>query len=132
MYIIVADDAFALHTNVMKPYPERNLTWDKRICNYRLSRARRTSENAFGILANRFRILLNLIALAVEKVEIITYACILLHNFLLSKKMQSYIFSEYRTENSEIRESGLRSVCQQGGNHSSIAAAEIRDMFTTF
>ncbi|XP_011858851.1 PREDICTED: uncharacterized protein LOC105556374 [Vollenhovia emeryi] len=134
-YVIVGDDAFALHINLMKPYPERNLTRENRIFNYRLSRARRTAENAFGILANKFRVLLNPIPLAVEKVEIITYACVLLHNFLLNKKVQNFIPSAYRTENSrylETPESGLRSVGQQGGNHSSVAAGEIRDMFSTY
>lgn len=71
-------------------------------------------------------------ALAVEKVEIVTYACVLLHNFLLSKKMQCYIPSKYRNENSETLESGLCSVRQQGGNRSSITAGEIRDTFTTY
>ncbi|XP_018360612.1 PREDICTED: uncharacterized protein LOC108759604 [Trachymyrmex cornetzi] len=104
-YVIVGDDAFSLHTNLMKPYPDRGLTENRRIFNYRLSRARRTVENAFGILANRFRVLLNHIPLSVEKVEIITYACVLLHNFLLSKNVQRYIPSEYRSENLEIPES---------------------------
>jgi len=131
-YVIVGDDAFSLHTNLMKPYPDRGLTENRRIFNYRLSRARRTVENAFGILANRFRVLLNPIPLSVEKVEIITYACVLLHNFLLSKNVQCYIPSEYRSEYLEIRESGLRSVNQQGGNRSSVAAGEIRDMFTEY
>ncbi len=54
-YMVIADDAFPLKTNLQKPYPHRNLSQEKRIYNYRLSRARRVSENAFGILANRFR-----------------------------------------------------------------------------
>lgn len=105
----------------------------KRIFNYRLSRARRVSEkNAFAILANRLRVVLNSRVLAIEKVKTITYACILLHNFLLNKKVRSYIPSKYRNENSKTFKSRLCSVIQQSGNHLSISAGEIRDMFTLY
>ncbi|KAB0804600.1 hypothetical protein PPYR_01570, partial [Photinus pyralis] len=84
-YTFIADDAFPLSKRIMKPFNNRGLTNDKRILNYRLSRARRVVENAFGILANRFRILLNTINLSPDKVELITLTCCVLHNFLLSK-----------------------------------------------
>ena len=48
-YVFVGDDAFALKKFMMKPYPQQNLTADKRVYNYRHSRARRISDNLFGI-----------------------------------------------------------------------------------
>lgn len=57
-HVFVGDEAFALHENLMKPYHRRQSLLDesKAIYNYRLSRARRTTENAFGILCAYFRI----------------------------------------------------------------------------
>ena len=50
-YAIIGDDAFALKTNLMKPFPQQNLNIQSRICNYHFSRARRVVENVFGIVA---------------------------------------------------------------------------------
>ena len=64
-------------------YPQSGLEGEKRIFNYRLSRNRRISENAFEILANRWPILRSAIPLCPEKVTYLTLAVITLHNFLL-------------------------------------------------
>ena len=55
-HFFIGDDAFGLRSWMMKPHPSRGLSKEKRIFNYRLSRARRVVENAFGILAQRFYI----------------------------------------------------------------------------
>jgi len=56
-YIFVADDAFPLTSDLMKPFRQADLTSsEKRIYNYRVSRARRIVKKAFDILAMRFRI----------------------------------------------------------------------------
>ena len=81
-YFIIGDDAFALRTWMMKPYSHRNLHHDERIFNYRLSRARRIVENAFGILANRFQCLLGTMQQHPPTVTKIVDACVCLHNLL--------------------------------------------------
>ncbi|KAK9882527.1 hypothetical protein WA026_021874 [Henosepilachna vigintioctopunctata] len=123
-YVIVGDDAFPLLTNLMKPYPERDLTHDCRIFNYRLSRARRIVENAFGILANRFRVLLNPINLNVEKVELITLTCIIIHNFLATENVR------YTDINEPLEQ--LARLSRQGGNRSSPAARNVRDTYKQY
>ena len=56
-YTFVADEAFALKTHMMRPYPRRNTTDMTKVnFNYRLSRARQVIENAFGLLESRFRV----------------------------------------------------------------------------
>ena len=80
-YVKVADDAFPLPRFMMKPFPRRGLSNEKRIFNYRLSRACRVVENAFGILANRFRVLLTIIILSPEVVEKIVLASCTLQFF---------------------------------------------------
>ncbi|XP_070188769.1 uncharacterized protein [Littorina saxatilis] len=46
-YCFIGDDALGPSPTMMKPYSLRGLTNEKRISNYRLSRARRVVENAF-------------------------------------------------------------------------------------
>ncbi|CAL1296086.1 unnamed protein product [Larinioides sclopetarius] len=89
-YVIVADDAFPLEQHLMKPYPGQQVEISKRIFNYRLSRARRVSENAFGILASRFRIFKGPILTSPTKAKLIVLATCCLHNFLRRKCKELY------------------------------------------
>ena len=81
-YVLLGDDAFALKPHMMKPYPQTGITEDKRIYNYRHSRARRISENLFGIIANRWRVFRSVILLPPETIEHLVLAALTLHNFL--------------------------------------------------
>lgn len=66
-FVFVADEAFSLHKHIIKPYSQRNLTYERRIYNYRLSRTRNVVENAFGIMSSRFRVLRTDINISPEK-----------------------------------------------------------------
>lgn len=89
-YVFVGDDAFPLSSHILKPFPHSHLEKEKRIFNYRLSRARRIIENVFGILVARFRIFHTDINVNIERIEKIVLACCVLHNFL-RKKCAEYI-----------------------------------------
>ncbi|KAB0797132.1 hypothetical protein PPYR_08126 [Photinus pyralis] len=127
-YVIVADDACPLKDAIMKPYPFRGLSHDERIFNYRLSRARRIIENAFGILANRFRVLLNPIHLRVTKVETITLACVALHNYLATENGNLYT----DLNENDCTKEDINKISRQGGNKSTQNARDIREEFKQY
>ncbi|CAG2233049.1 unnamed protein product [Mytilus edulis] len=126
-YVFVADEAFPLKENIMRPYPQRGgLDDSRRIFNYRLSRARRIVENAFGILCNRFRVMRAPILLSPEKVTHVVMACCALHNYL---RPESFLGLQ-ETENIEIN--NLMPPMARGGYHSSSKARDIREEYKEY
>ncbi|XP_031329190.1 uncharacterized protein LOC116160192 [Photinus pyralis] len=102
-YVILGDEAFALADNLMKPYSgiyEKGSI--QRIFNYRLSRARRVVENAFGILASVFRVLRKPMLLEPHKAELVVMTCIYLHNFLRKSKSSANIYCAQGALDSEV------------------------------
>lgn len=81
-YAFVGDEAFGLSTNMLRPYAGKCLPVHKRIFNYRLSRARRHVECAFGILSNKWRIFHRPLDVDVELAINIVKCCCVLHNFV--------------------------------------------------
>ncbi|GFY39518.1 protein ALP1-like [Trichonephila inaurata madagascariensis] len=141
-FVIVADDAFPLMPNIMKPYPGSNLSKECLIFNYRLSRARRVSKNAFGILAARFRVFGTTILTSVPNTKLIVLAACSLHNFLTNRSKNTYI-----PEDSADREDILNGVliegnwrqntnqlisCQRISSRGSNYAKDVRDRFCNF
>ena len=82
-YVFLGDDAFALKRFMMKPFPQQGLTGERRIYDYRHSRARRMSENLFGILANRWRIFFTIVNLEPKYVEDVIFTAHILNNMLI-------------------------------------------------
>lgn len=97
--VLVADEAFPLKENILRPFPGKNLSERERIFNYRLSRARRIVENTFGITAHTWRILLKRIEVDVDYATIITVACCILHNFVLSESNNNDAYFRPRDQN---------------------------------
>ena len=94
---------------MMGLYPGRHLDKEKRIFNYRLSRAGRCIENAYGILVSRWRVFTKPICFLPEYVDNIVLAGVCLHNFLMARTQKSVRqrycppeFTDQEDENSEI------------------------------
>ncbi|XP_050508003.1 uncharacterized protein LOC126885473 [Diabrotica virgifera virgifera] len=83
-FVIVGDEAFRLHKNLMKPYNRVQAKDDfqKAIFNYHLCRARRVSENAFGILCQIFRVFHTPIAVKAKTCDFIILGACLIHNLI--------------------------------------------------
>ena len=94
-FALVGDDAFPLCSCLVRPYPGRNLTIWKRIFNYRLSHARRIVDNAFGILANQWRIFRTPIKASPESAERLSRPVLQLHNFLTREESSLYCPAEF-------------------------------------
>lgn len=141
-YVIVADEAFPLKENLIKPFPAKSLDDASRVFNYRLSQAHRVIENAFGIVVHRLQIFQSTIPLEPKKVEWIdVLACIALHNYLRTKSVEySQAVADSETAAHELLPTEWRhnpnaqllSVCLQGSNRSSIQAREIREEFLDY
>lgn len=83
-YVMVGDEAFPLKQYLMRPFPRANIKGEsEQVFNYRLSRARRVVENAFGIMAKKFAIFQRPINLSPQHIDTVVQACTVLHNFIM-------------------------------------------------
>lgn len=142
--IFVADDAFPLRTNILKPYSRCGpLTEKQKIFNYRLSRARRVVENTFGILVSKFRIFEKPIPLSIQTTEQVVKTTCALHNWLrkTSTPIHPYIprdmldvesWEEGRVQPGTATQhphSGLEEISHGASNNYSRAAGEVRNYY---
>lgn len=139
--VFVGDDAFPLRTSLLKPYSKNTLSDQEKIFNYRLSRARRVAENAFGILVSRFRIFEKPIPLKVETTELLVKTTCALHNWLRKTSTRNNPYVSEGLVDTELWEQGKilpgawRHVTHQGlgdiklvsSNNYKKTAASLRD-----
>lgn len=127
-HVLVGDEAFPQKTYLMRPYPGAQARDDseKRYYNYRLSRARRVVENAFGILSQKFLIYQRTLNLDPENADVIVYATCLLHNFMRNENI-----SDIKSCDSPHTQNNLANIQRQGGNAHQ-AAFDARENFKAF
>lgn len=142
-YVFVCDDAFALRPDMMKPYRMGDLTGhnERKIFNYRLSRARRVIESAFGIMASRFRIFHTRINLSLDNIDAVVMACCVLHNYLLKSSLSYASADCFDVENINCgttvqglraEESNMMNIARRNQGNPMEAAKIIRENFADY
>ena len=94
-YVLLGDEAFGLSEHVMRPYPPKGLSYEKRMYNYRHCRARCVVESSFGILSNKWRVLHSSMLIHPNFAIIVVQACCVLHNFV--RRRDGYLFEDTLT-----------------------------------
>lgn len=143
--IFVGDDDFPLTTNLMKPYSRHEgLEHKQKVFNYRLSSARRIVENAFGIMASRFRVYRKPISVSLDKTDSIIKATCALHNWLRTNRLYMNtpeLIDEEDFISGTIRDGSWRSIPAEGvveittplsSNNYSRNAKDLRNRFADY
>ena len=128
-HVLLGDEAFPLRCDMMRPFARNTLTNERRIFNYRLSRARKVVEMAFGILANQWRIFHQRIYLHPDNVTTVVKATVLLHNILTvpTDKVRTDVIDN----RSEIPHDAFQDLANVGSRPAT-AANDVRNYFTEY
>ncbi|XP_036327841.1 protein ANTAGONIST OF LIKE HETEROCHROMATIN PROTEIN 1-like isoform X1 [Rhagoletis pomonella] len=141
--VFVGDDAFPLTTRILKPYSRHDaLPHKEKIFNYRLSRARRIVENAFGIMACRFRVFRKPISVSLDKTDSIIKTACALHNWLRTSNLnETGLVDQEDINTGAVQQGSWRSIpsgglqeltTQLSSNNYSRSAKELRDKFANY
>ena len=137
---LVGDDAFPLSGRLMTPYPGRSLTRRQQLFNYRLSRARRCIESAFGVMASRFRLLHTRLLMDPDPAAALITSAIILHNISLSPYNDNrecylpplYADSDDRLGDWRLMNQALPSINSTRQGRPTRRANEMRDYLTDY
>jgi len=126
--VLIGDEGFALHENLLRPYGGTHLDKKKRIFNYRLTRARRYVECAFGILANKWRLFHRPLDINIKTAIWIIKAVTVLHNFVREKDS----FNLDNILHTEINTHDFHNIPNTQTTRGGISANSIRTTFTDY
>ena len=113
----------------MRPFARHGLMNERHIFNYRLSRAKRVVEYAFGILANLWRLYHCCIYLNPDNVTVVVKATVVLHNILTLPNDK--VHTDVVDNRAEIHDDAFQDLAKQG-NQPATAANNVRNYFTDY
>jgi hypothetical protein len=129
-YVFVADEAFPLQNHIMRPFPGKGCTLSQRLFNYRLSRARRIVENAFGILVARWRLFEGRLNVSAHIINQVVKASVVLHNMLQAESTPAQVTTLLQ-DAASLNIEGLRNITHVG-NRAGPEPTRIRDAYTEY
>ena len=128
-HVLLGYEAFPLRCNLMRPSARNALTNERHIFNYRLSRARRVVENAFGILANCWKIYHHHIYLNPNNVTTVVKATVVLHNILMLPNDK--VHTDIIDNRGKIFDDMFEDLTKQG-NSPATTSNDVRNYFTDY
>ncbi|KAL4082834.1 hypothetical protein QTP88_029490 [Uroleucon formosanum] len=130
----MGDEAFRLHTHIMKPYTRQASRDDKTksIFNYRLSRARRVIENEFGLLSQVFRVFYQPISIEPSTCDNLIIVACCLHNMLRDAylKENGRAFIEFDSREPVLTNNIIP--IARGGGFANAEGFDVREVFKEF
>lgn len=114
----IGDEAFRLDRHMMRACSriETKKDYQMTIFNYRRSRARRSTENSFGLLSQIFRIFYTPIPLKTETVNNLVLTACFLHNLLRDRYLEKNIYYYYNFDDNKPQPSeNMMSLARTGG-----------------
>uniref|UniRef100_A0A1I7YPK6 DDE Tnp4 domain-containing protein n=1 Tax=Steinernema glaseri TaxID=37863 RepID=A0A1I7YPK6_9BILA len=125
-YVVVGDQGFGLSPILMRPFNMREAAKDrtKHEFNKRLSRARRVTENCFGVLVNRFRVLRGTLETSPNESTRLICALALLHNWIKTREMETNRTLEDEEEGEEEQLGNYEDYEEYGDESTSSASTQ--------
>ncbi|KAK0142795.1 Protein ALP1-like [Merluccius polli] len=133
-FVFVADEAFPLRRDLMRPFPGTHLYGSRRAFNFRLSHARLIIENTFGILTSQWRMYRGVIGVSPSNVDACVKATCILHNLIRrTTRPTTRPGPGPSTGPSANREAAdLQRVHRAGSNNATRAALRVREAYVSY
>ncbi|KAL4123037.1 hypothetical protein QTP88_015269 [Uroleucon formosanum] len=133
-HVILGDQAFRLHKHILRSFSQKSARGDsgKTIFNYRLSRARRVTENVFGLLNQIFRVFYQPININPNTCDDLVIVTFCLHNMLRDAYLEKNGKIYYQFDSQQSNPDGNMTPLEHERGFLSIEGLAVRDIFKDY
>ena len=131
-FVFVADEAFPLRRDLMRPFPGTHLYGSRRAFNFRLSHARLIMENTFGILTSQWCMYRGVIGVSPSNVVACVKATCILHNLIRRTTRPTTRPRPSAGPSANREAAGLQRVTRAGSNNATQEALCVREAYVSY